>query len=170
MGCDIHFYVEHFTTDKQKNGPIDIKEQRDRVIENVLEEKEENKTKQWISVDEWEKEEWDEDDFHWGVIYEKLYYRGRNYNLFEKLANVRSYNDNPTSEPRGIPDDISFSFEYICKQWEGDAHSHSYFTLTELLLQQNWSEVSPEFEETVNKMRDVDSNTDNVRCCFFFDN
>jgi hypothetical protein len=86
-----------------------------------------------------------------------------------KNLGVRSYDTgNAICEPRGIPDDASDAYIYVTEQWEGDGHSHSYFTLTEL-LEHDWSLFS-EFRETLERMKDLDENTDNVRAVFFFDN
>jgi hypothetical protein len=74
---------------------------------------------------------------------------------------------------RGIPNDCSSGYSYITKQWEGDAHSHSYFTLKEL-LDVNWDnyqmEYLSEFMETIEKMKTIDDDSNKVRCVFFFDN
>ena len=77
-------------------------------------------------------------------------YKGRNYELFSVLANVR--NDNPEYNifdrmmryemrdsllpialPRGVPDDASKEWRKYVSAWGADLHSTSYFTLTELL-------------------------------------
>lgn len=101
--------------------------------------------------------------------YPSCLYRGRNYSLFSRLADVRSYGDGTAiSEPRGVPDDASDAYLYIVEQWKGDGHSHSYFTLTEL-LEHDWSDFD-EFRETLERMKNLDENTDNVRAVFFFDN
>jgi len=69
-------------------------------------------------------------------------YRGRNYDLFAFLANVR--NDGlitPLSEPRGVPKDISDDGRaFMGDDGESvDGHSHSYFTLKEL-LEVDWNQ------------------------------
>jgi len=62
-------------------------------------------------------------------------YQGRNYTLFGILAGVR--NPPPEEEiidrPRGLPDDISDLINRESKSWGPDGHSHSWFTLAELL-------------------------------------
>ena len=89
----------------------------------------------------------------------------------------------PIDFPRGIPDDLSSGYKYITNRWDGDGHSHSYFTLHEL-LNVDWSKYeksdSPafsnrvgwldEFMETIEQMKSIDPDPKNVRCCFFFDN
>lgn len=90
----------------------------------------------------------------WNTPYINAPYRGRNYRLFSKLANVRNYGpgglsallggmfgtaDNlerdriePLAEPRGVPEDASTGWKRIVEEWDADMHSTSYFTLEEL--------------------------------------
>lgn len=68
------------------------------------------------------------------VPYDKRIYHERNYSFFALLANVR--NDacvKPISEPRGLPDDVSEIVKKVSNYWGCDGHSHSYYTLEELL-------------------------------------
>lgn len=116
MGCDIHFYVEA----KGENG-------------------------KWVSKDKWEKE-----DNHVSN-YPNAYYNGRNYNMFAILANVRNGSGfagvdtgdgfKPIADPRGVPDDASPEYKLVSKQWDGDGHSHSYFTVAELLAY-DWTQTT----------------------------
>jgi len=111
---------------------------------------------------------------YWSVVRDKRFYAGRNYYLFTILAGVRGNRDDESiSEPRGVPDDISDAYREQLRQWEGDAHSKSYFTLKEL-LDVDWSkyetEYIPEFFETIEKMKQLDTDPEKVRCLFFFDN
>ncbi|WP_051264701.1 hypothetical protein [Nakamurella lactea] len=76
-------------------------------------------------------------------------FRGRNYDLFAILAGVRNGRGFagtdlgdptvPISEPRGIADDASEQYRAESDRWGVDGHSHSYFTLTEL-LRHTWTE------------------------------
>lgn len=78
-----------------------------------------------------------------GTEYEDRLYTCRNYDLFAILANVRNgrgfaginTGDGfvPIDMPRGVPSDASTG--YICEvnSWDGDGHSHSYFTVAELI-------------------------------------
>lgn len=61
-------------------------------------------------------------------------YDGRSYSLFTILADVSNYNEvmKPMSQPRGIPKDATNEYKELCELWDGDGHSHSYFTLREL--------------------------------------
>ena len=166
MGCDIHWYVERFTTDPEnETTPTSKVNKRENRVNELLGETSEPR---WISADTWEAEDYGDGYIHWSN-YPSCLYRGRNYHLFSILADVRSYGEgNAITEPRGVPDDASDAYLYIVEQWKGDGHSHSYFTLTEL-LEHDWSDFD-EFRETLERMKNLDENTDNVRAVFFFDN
>lgn len=67
-------------------------------------------------------------------------YRGaplddRNYDLFALLAGVRMSGRElePLSPPRGVPTDASFGWLKEVDDWGPDFHSHSWFTLAELI-------------------------------------
>lgn len=170
MGCDIHFFVERYSTDRNYKGPRDVSELREESIQAILEE--EQVVPRWITCDEWEYEEEEGEYSYWSVPYEKKFYRGRNYSLFSILADVRGGLE-PIAEPRGIPDDASYAYKIEAKQMEGDGHSHSYFTLEEL-KNIDWSQYPSdsvgEFLETLDKMSKIDKDPSKVRCCFYFDN
>lgn len=121
MGCDIHTYVE------VKEGG------------------------RWVGNDE---EVFEVPDIaRWD--YRKDYYPtkhsvhpdlGRNYSLFGWLAGVRNYSAVvPLSAPRGVPDDLSGTVSDEAFRWEGDGHTHSYFTAAELL--------AVDYEQTVEDRR-----------------
>jgi hypothetical protein len=58
----------------------------------------------------------------------------RCYSRFAVLANVRNYgNTEYIDEPRGLPDDVSTEVMEDNLRWGVDGHSHSYFTLKELI-------------------------------------
>ena len=58
----------------------------------------------------------------------------RNYALFATLAGVRNYGYvTPISDPRGLPDDVHPLTKKISDDWGSDGHSHSYYTLKELI-------------------------------------
>lgn len=66
----------------------------------------------------------------------------RNYNLFSILANVRNGNSLvPISELKGLPNDVSDGVRKESDGWDGDGHSHSYFTLQELLAY-DWTQTA----------------------------
>lgn len=67
------------------------------------------------------------------------WYFGRNYLLFGWLADVRNEMSwgtsrvEPLSEPRGLPDDVSKSIWEESQGWGIDGHSHTYYTLREMV-------------------------------------
>jgi hypothetical protein len=167
MGADIHFYVEKWTSSNNYEGPRDLSEDRDQKLNEVLEDV--PSKFRWVSADKWELE-----DGNWHVPYNLEYYNRRNYYIFSILADVRNGSGiEPINYPKGIPDDASTGYLYNCDQWDSDAHSHSYFTLEEL-LNVDWSEYDSDriggFMETLERMKEIDKDPLNVRCCFFFDN
>jgi hypothetical protein len=162
MGADIHFFTERWTSDNKYEGPKDLSEDRDSKLEEILENCEPNY--RWVSADTWSKDDsWHADEM----------YNGRSYYLFAILADVRNGSGGiePIDYPRGIPDDASSGYKYAVDRWDGDGHSHSYFTLDEL-INFDWSkyEMLGEFMETIEQMKSIDPDPKNVRCCFFFDN
>lgn len=165
MGCDIHVYMERWTNSNKYDGPKDLTEDRDNKLNELLEN--EPTTFRWVSVDKW-----NYDGNGWRTNWQDLYYDGRNYQLFSILADVRG-DYSPIVEPRGIPEDASTGYKYMCDRWDGDAHSHSYYTLTEL-LNVNWEEYDDchlnDFLKSIERMKGIDEDTDNIRMCFFFDN
>ena len=113
MGCDIHIYLENKKTVEGKE--------------------------KWVSADVYKKNRYyDEDD-----KYEKEFefveiYQDRDYSLFSLLADVRNYSKNePISKPRGIPSDCCKEIMEEYERWGEDGHSHSYYTLKELLEYQS---------------------------------
>lgn len=171
MGCDIHFFVERYSTDRNYNGPRDVSELREESIQAILEE--EKIVPRWITCDEWEYEQEEGEDPYWMVPYTKKFYRGRNYGLFAILADVRNDDIEPIAYPKGIPEDASYAYQVEAKQMEGDGHSHSYFTLEELQnvdWRQYPKDYVSEFLETMNKMSKIDTDPSKIRCCFYFDN
>lgn len=118
MGCDIHLHIEI-----RKNGV-------------------------------WEHHNWESElvtghyeDGSKMLDYDKLFehplYIGRNYDLFAILANVRNgygfagcdtgNGFVPIAQPRGLPSDVTASVKKESDNWGCDGHSHSHFTLSELL-------------------------------------
>jgi hypothetical protein len=114
MGCDIHLYVEAKPLEQDRWIRID------RQIS--FHEGWDDREKQVITLD-------------WGD--------GRNYNAFAMLADVRNGSGfagvdtgdgfEPIAMPRGLPEDASPSVYDESERWGVDGHSHSYFTLRELL-------------------------------------
>lgn len=115
MGCDIHLYVERKVDGK------------------------------WVSADMWKPDpDTDEEEGGPRMIVERAdrFYKGRNYDLFGMLANVRNGRGfagcvtgtgfEPISMPKGLPEDVSPEVKAESDCWNGDGHSHSWLTLAEL--------------------------------------
>lgn len=112
MGCDIHMFVE------RKNGDVwKLVPETEGIRRPYYKEVSDAKTKDYFNKKTWSP--------------------GRNYALFGILAGVRSTIFNPITEPRDLPPDVSdeLKSEYI--PWASDAHTPSYYTLSELLAYQN---------------------------------
>lgn len=169
MGCDIHMFLERKTSGNNYQGPRDIQLDRNAKIEEIIEGI--PVEERWVSADTWEID----DNGYW-VVSKILGPNSdnRNYYLFAILADVRNDGSIESIDyPRGIPHDCSSGYSYMTKQWGSDGHSHSYFTLKEL-LEVDWDlyqkEYITDFLETIEKMKSIDDNHEKVRCVFFFDN
>jgi len=156
MGCDIHLFTE-----------------RKRTINNQ---------EKWANVDNWKI-----NPYYDGIEkQEREYelcsaYRHRNYNLFSILADVRNYRENkPISEPKGIPNDVSEIVQIEKDIWEGDGHSHSYFTMKELYdyYEENKSDEDTDLKNLIEVLEghfkdsyyDKDRDCEKYRIVFWFDN
>ena len=105
MGCDIHVYLEKYTS---VNG-----------------------VNKWVNVDHWQINPnfgVDENEREYELI---AFYWGRNYDLFSILAEVRGSYD-PIDDPRGLPEDVTDATQKEFERWGRDAHTPSYYTLKEL--------------------------------------
>lgn len=125
MGCDIHFYVE-----RRVDG-------------------------RWVTADKWTPNKYASDDDpsepKLAIEYKDRFYSGRSYSLFAILADVRNGRGfagvktgegfNPIAEPRGIPEDCCPEYRAEAERWDGDGHSHSYFTVAELLAY-DWTQIT----------------------------
>jgi len=151
MGCDIHLFAE-----KKENGV-------------------------WISIDKYTPNPefgkyHDEKEF---VIdhADRIYTKGRNYNLFCALAGVRGFHfyGEPSiiSEPKGLPEDCCTEIKTESDNYGADGHSHSWNTLKEL-EDFDWSgygETVVEFKKEVfPKLKEASADPENVRIVYFFDN
>lgn len=111
MGCDIHVLTERIKKDW------------------------ETKEEKWVNCDHYKKNsDYDPTEEYGEREWERLdIYRPRNYGLFSVLANVRNNGYwEPISLPKGVPNDIDTFTKEQVEIWDGDGHSHSYFTLKEL--------------------------------------
>ena len=78
-------------------------------------------------------------------------FHNRSYNTFAILADVRNGSGfagiktgegfNPISEPRGLPEDVSEEIFDESDKWDGDGHSHSFFTVKEL-KEYDWNQIT----------------------------
>lgn len=106
-------------------------------------------------------------------------YQGRNYELFARLADVRNYDGtDPLFEGRGIPSDASDEGAKWMESWGQDGHSHTHFTLAELLAE-DWSKRPDDdwdtyafWREAMDGMKAVapDNDPRRLRVLAFFDN
>lgn len=66
--------------------------------------------------------------------WDRGFFNDRNYELFSLLADVRqaSYVE-PICDPRGMPEDLSEEVAEIVSDWGSNGHSHTYFTIDELM-------------------------------------
>jgi hypothetical protein len=121
MGCDIHMYVE-----KKVKG-------------------------KWVKVgDVFDNPYYEPEgpDYSWNTPKTDQPYSGRNYNLFAILADVRNGYGfagcdtgdavEPIDYPRGLPHDVSKEIQVCSDEWGVDGHSHSHFTIREI-LDHNWT-------------------------------
>jgi len=79
------------------------------------------------------------------------FYSGRNYDLFSILACVRNgygfagiktgEGFVPIAMPRGLPEDITDAVAQESDEWGDSGHSHSYFTVAEL-LKFDWTQTA----------------------------
>jgi hypothetical protein len=123
MGCDIHLYVERLVNGK------------------------------WESADQWEPNKYAGEDGEpdKNIPYGKRFYSDRNYNLFAILADVRNGSGFagcdtgngfvPIDDPRDIPEDASEEVKAEAERWGSDGHSHSWFTVAELLAY-DWTQTT----------------------------
>jgi hypothetical protein len=91
---------------------------------------------QWVNVDNWRVNQYynkneDNGERPYNII---ELYGDRDYTLFSILADVRNYSNNKSiSSPKGIPNDVTKEVKEEYERWDGDGHSHSWFTLKELM-------------------------------------
>ena len=70
----------------------------------------------------------------------------RDYSLFSKMAGIRGEED-PISEPKGLPEDISFTTRFDAEHWGIDGHSHSYLGQNEIKQLREWMENQDQYKE-----------------------
>lgn len=158
MGCDIHLFSE-----AKRNGKWEpaipfvlsdwwyeaIIDEEDYEYDTPEYKAQEEKYKN-MSQEEVLEKYGDDPRVDWEYPFGRAF-GGRNYYLFAVLADVRNGHGfagistgdgfNPIAEPRGIPEDVSIKIKRISDYWGGDGHSHSYFTLKEL-LEYDWEQMT----------------------------
>lgn len=107
MGCDIHMYCEKKIEFKDKSF--------------------------WICCDDFTLNPYYEMGKDSNKYDHRSIYNARNYSLFGRLAGVRDQSVPMIDTPRGLPNDVSDFVKSESDDWKLDAHSHSYFTVKELL-------------------------------------
>jgi len=153
VGCDIHCYVERFDQNDgewhvefQQNPYYDPPETRlERARQFRADEPRHVPYAQRPLISEEEAARIANDPAQWdnnSVLLDSGY-SDRNYGLFAILADVRNGHGFagvrtgeptvPISAPRGVPDDASDGYRDEVRQWGEDGHSHTWFTLAELL-------------------------------------
>lgn len=166
MGCDIHFFVE-----KRSKGAL-----RQESLNKILETEEEVKD-EWVTADTWIPNPVFPEYSKNPIQISSQFYTGRNYYLFGILADVRFSCPKTIVPKRGIPDNASNEVRSEYESWGSDAHSCTWATLTEL-INADWDYYDSlvengtlnSFKETLNRLKEISNNTDNVRCVFWFDN
>lgn len=129
MGADIHLYVE-----KRVNPEtLAHTEEGIKVVPSP------DGVGKWVSADKISRNKYydaadpEDGEPEFTVSYDDRYYTGRNYQLFGLLAGVRDSSVTPIKSERGLPEDVSDFVKSESDAWDSDGHSHSYFTLAELL-------------------------------------
>ena len=155
MGCDIHIYPEKYVDGKWITAEPFVPSEWwwDWIIDDLVENSSDDNYDALVSkFENMDKDEaiekyGDNSRFIWSGPWDEDYkLHSRNYYWFAILANVRNYNDlTPIDDPRGLPADISEEVRKMADQWESDGHSHSWFTLREL-LEYNFDEETVELK------------------------
>jgi hypothetical protein len=67
----------------------------------------------------------------------------RDYALFTRMANIRRYSDEiiAISDPRGLPEDLSFLTKFIRADYGIDGHSDSWLSAAEVANLGTWMEA-----------------------------
>lgn len=147
MGCDIHFFVEKKVGDQWDCVYPPIIGYRDEEQERVDRRKDpEEKLRMQKLLDNFpgtmvdSYEEAKKIEGSWDEQFAHPLYVERNYSLFALLADVRNHGVVPISQPRGIPQDASEGYLWKSLSMGVDGHSHSYFTVQEL-LDVDWNQM-----------------------------
>ena len=152
MGCDIHIYTEY-------RNPGELT---------------------WQSADTTSVEEEGTKDEYINVSH--TIDTGRNYGLFGLIAGVRIEYEQSLACKYSWPEDTTETSMYQKDRWDGDGHSHSWFTLDEikthllhLALTQHdipdWVTNSyTELKDNMEALKPSGASDHDVRILFLFDN
>lgn len=78
----------------------------------------------------------------------------RTYDMFGLLAGVRNYTDcKPISNPRGLPEKVSWQVKDSLEKWGSDAHSRSWLSVKDF-KEHDW-----ELESLDGRVSTIDKNT-----------
>lgn len=154
MGCDIHCYAEVRKDDKWervKDKVFPNMFHRPEIIQKSQEMLDELKAIKNPTEDEIDRIEYLESDFDFYDEYSRNPYRGRNYDTFAILADVRNgygfagcdtgKGFNIISEPKGLPGDVTEEVKAASDKWGCDGHSHSWLTVKEM-LDFDWDQIA----------------------------
>ncbi len=153
MGCDIHPYPEKLENRKWITAePFKLSDWWSDTIdyEDGTDEDADDKFSS-MSEEEALAKYGNDPRVYWAGPWDDDYsLRSRNYTLFGILADVRNYSNNvkPIDLPRGLPNDVSFEVKRQSDQEGLDGHSHSWFTLRELLAY-DWDTQKINYREYV---------------------
>lgn len=104
-----------------------------------------------------------------GKDLKQIFYRGRDYNLFGILSEVRGDGvPGFTKGSCGMPADPSPELAHYSQS--SDWHSHTWYTLAELKRFRWTQQEHAFFARTVQMMQELDPNPENVRAVFWYDN
>lgn len=130
MGCDIHMWAEINRKNKDNTYRWEMV---GNIFKNPYYQKDDPSTKFVYEDGDVSENNYPLCDRPWDL---------RNYDLFAILADVRNGHGFagvdtgdgfiPIAPPRGVPEDASLAYKKEVEKWQGDGHSHSYFSVREL--------------------------------------
>ena len=197
MGCDIHFYVEkkikvwRRAKDRCVSPP--------RMYNTVITRSKWISADKWSEFSD-RSSEFPNRSSTLGVDYKDSFEPDRSFILFAVFANVENEWGLSHQEVRGLPRQMSKLVRNETKYHALDNHSHSWISLPELinidlnkikkeydLFYKNhkddnrqgekkyyddeyFTRIQRSLNDTIEKMKKLDDNPENVRCVFWFDN
>jgi hypothetical protein len=182
MGCDIHFYVEVRTENGWTLAPgqleacercdgstLDPEHKHCGNCNKGIDHHEEGTNKCLFEASELrEVPDPCSYDCLKGQDLKKTYYRGRDYDLFGILSEVRGPGvPGFTKGSCGMPPDLSPEIHYFSQS--PDWHSHTWYSLSEL-EKHKWGAEQQYFKKTLKKMAELGNNHDDIRAVFWYDN